>query len=515
MGKINPCIDMLATNHALFIRLLTIKLFLFSTGACAYLENAETEQKPNIVFLMIDDLGWQDLGFMGSNYYKTPNIDALAAQGMTFTNAYASGPNCAPTRASLMSGQYPSRHGIQTVFRSNTKAAGFRYAQKVTTPATLRDLDTRHTTLAEAFKAAGYRTAHMGKWHLGEDEHTNPLAQGFDINIGGNSSGAPRGGYFSPYNNPNLRDGPKGEYLSDRLTNEALTFIGKNNAKPFFLYLSYYAVHTPLQGKTEKIARYNAVPKTRQQGKPVYAAMVESVDENIGKLLTELKRLRLDKNTIVVFTSDNGGHYPATSMPSLRNAKGTLYEGGIRIPLTVRWPGVIAPQSKSDRPVITIDHYPTLLELANIKTPKNVVLDGTSLAPILRGESSFERNTLYWHFPFYLRTHRKTPENDIKIWRQRPASVIREGNYKLIEYLDFGGIELYDLADDLRESHNLALQRPELALRLRKKLFAWRLSLNIAPTLPDNPHFNSQYTERTPSITWQQILDRSHNRRQE
>ncbi|MFQ5735023.1 MAG: sulfatase, partial [Planctomycetaceae bacterium] len=277
---------------------------------------------PNVVFFLIDDLGWKDAGFMGSRFYDTPNVDRMARQGMVFTDAYSNGPNCAPTRACLMSGQYSPRHGIYTVGRSARGSAPFRKLIPTPNRTVLAD---KVVTLAESLKGAGYVTAHMGKWHLGADAKT----QGFDVNIGGNRSGSPRGGYFSPYRNPQLPDGPKGEYLTDRLTDEALKFLDANREKPFFLYLAHYAVHTPIQAKPDLTAKYRKRKADKYHNNAKYAAMIDSVDQSVGRVLKKLDDLKLADDTIVIYTSDNGGHGPVTSMHPLRGSKGMLYEGGV------------------------------------------------------------------------------------------------------------------------------------------------------------------------------------------
>jgi len=339
--------------------------------------------KPNIVFILIDDMGWRDVGFMGSKYYETPNIDKLASQGVVFTNAYANAANCAPTRACIMSGQYTPRHGIYTVNNSDRGNAKLRKLVPTKNTTVLAD---SNVTVTEALKSAGYVCAHIGKWHLGDD----PKTQGFDINIGGNQAGHPRS-YFSPYKNEDLPDGPVGEYLTDRLTDEALKFIETTKTRPFFLYLPHYAVHSPIQSKPEMQVKYKNKEPSLGHHNPKYAAMIESVDKGVGRIMHKLDELGIAENTVVFFFSDNGGVKKTTSMEPLRGGKGCYYEGGVREPTTVRWPGVVEPGTTCDTPIIGIDFYPTLLDIAGAKKPAGKLLDGVSLVPLLRGGTIPER----------------------------------------------------------------------------------------------------------------------------
>ena len=331
--------------------------------------SAQEQNKPNILFILIDDMGWKDVGFMGSDFYETPNVDKLSKQGMVFTNAYANAPNCAPTRTCLISGQYTPRHGIYTV---NNSDRGKAERRKIIPIKNNVELAAENVSIGETIKSAGYATAQMGKWHLGDKEGTSPEGQGFDLNVGGNLKGHPRS-YFSPYQNPNLEDGPKGEHLCDRLTNEAIKFVEKNKSNPFFLYLPYYSVHTPVQAKKEVIAKYekkkadNEAKRIKTQHNfPKYAAMIETLDTNIGRLLAKVDELKLTENTIVVFFSDNGGLSYTPSTP-LRGTKGMIYEGGIREPMIVRWPKEIKAGTTCDVPVIGVDFYPTLAAAAGAK----------------------------------------------------------------------------------------------------------------------------------------------------
>ena len=431
---------------------------------------------PNIILIYIDDLGWNDVGFNGSRFYETPHIDALARSGIVFSNAYANAPNCAPSRASLMTGQYTPRHKIYTVGRS---ARGQEEDRQMIPAANTLMLANEYETLAEKLREAGYATAHVGKWHLGGDGF-HPEDQGFDVNIGGYASGSPRGGYFPPYQNEKLPDGPSNEYLTDRLTEEALAFMGRNATRSFFLHLAHYAVHTPIQAKSELIAKYERKVPTDAQDNPTYAAMIESMDQSVGRVLEQLDSLGLTQNTVVIFSSDNGGAMQATSNAPLRGFKGMLYEGGIRVPLAVRWLGTIAPGRVDDSPVIGSDLYPTLLDIADATPPSHPV-DGISLKPLLiNHEAVAVPRSLYWHFPAYL----ESPSGFPGPWRTTPVGAIRRGQYKLIEFFETGEVELYDLASDIGESVNLAPLQPALAEDLRARLGAWREAIGADMPTP-------------------------------
>ena len=439
--------------------------------------------KPNIVLIYIDDYGWRDVGFNGTKFYETPNADRIAREGMIFRSAYSNGPNCAPSRACLMSGLYSPRHGIYTVANSDRGKAPLRKIIPTKNTTVLAD---EFVTMAEALKAGGYTTATMGKWHLGKD----PTTQGFDINIAGREWGSPSGGgYHSPYKYPNLVNKQKGEYLTDRLGNEAAKFIEEHKDKPFFLYLTHYAVHTPIQAKPELTSKYQMKPTVDQQTNAKYAAMIESMDDSVGTVLDTLDRLKLADNTIVVFYSDNGGHAGATSNAPLRGSKGMLYEGGIRVPMAVRWPGVAAPGSVCEEPVIGIDLYPTLLEATKTKRPAKAQLDGSSLIPLLKdAEARLFRPALYWHFPAYLQgsTRRHGP------FRTTPSGAVRMGDWKLIEYFDDGTLELYNLTKDMGETSNLAEQQPKQTARLHAMLKAWRRATDAPVPTEMNPQFDPE-----------------------
>jgi len=439
------------------------------------------QAKPNIVLYFIDDLGWTDVSFMGSKYYETPHVDQLSKEGMKFMSAYANAPNCAPSRACLLSGQYGPRHGIYTVGNSDRGKAQFRKLIPTKNTTVLAD---RFVTIAESLQSAGYVTATMGKWHLG----TDPTTQGFDVNIAGKHWGSPSGGgYHSPYNYPNLVNREKGEYLTDRLGQEACKFIEANKDKPFFLYLTHYAVHTPIQSKPGLKAKYQKKNPVGGHKNAAYAGMIESMDDSIGAVQATLKRLKLEENTVVIFFSDNGGHGGVTSNAPLRGSKGMLYEGGIREPLVVKWPGVTKPGAVCNEPVIGVDLYPTFLEMAGARRPKNYQLDGLSIAQLLRDSTaSLDRKALHWHFPCYLQgyTTRHGP------FRTTPAAAIRMGDWKLIEFFENGKLELYNLKNDLSEKNNLAQKMPAKTKELHAAMLKWRKSVKAPVPTEKNPLYD-------------------------
>ena len=435
----------------------------------------------NVVFFLIDDMGWTDAGCYGSTLYETPNIDRLAVEGMRFTDAYAACPVCSPTRASIMAGKYPARLGI-TNFGS-------------------KPLPLEETTLAEAFKEAGYTTFFAGKWHIGGDAEFWPEHQGFDINKGGNGTGSPAGGYFSPYKNPRLESGPAGEYLTDRLTDESLRFLDAHRDKPFLLYLSHYAVHTPLQAKAEVIRKYEAKlaknppkgPLLRDEGpkaetglvqrNSTFAAMVDSVDQSVGRVMRKLDELGIADHTAIVFMSDNGGlstlvknrglskNPPTCNLP-LRAGKGWLYEGGIREPMIVKWPGVAKPGSTCQVPVTSTDFYPTLLEMAGLPPRPKQHVDGISFVSLLKGGASLPRKAIFWHYPHHHGSG------------SVPSGAVRAGDWKLIEFYEEKRIELYTLKDDIGESRNLADAKPKKRRELHALLDGWREQIGAAIPAP-------------------------------
>jgi arylsulfatase A-like enzyme len=461
---------------------------LFCTVNIACQSQKSVTSKPNIIFILMDDLGWNNVGFMGSTYYETPNIDSLARNGIIFTSAYSNGPNCAPSRACFLTGQYSPRHGIYTVANSERGKSKLRKIIPVTNKTILYS---NAVTIAEMLKPAGYICASIGKWHMGDDPEYGPLAQGFDVNIAGNHNGSPPNGYFAPYKLPYLEQAPQDEYLTDRLTGEAIQFIESHKEKPFFLYLSHYAVHTPLQAPEDLIEKYKKKPDHSGKINPVHAAMLECVDTGIGKIIRELKELQLDDNTVIFFFSDNGGVTWITSMAPLRGGKGMLYEGGIRVPMFVYWPGKIRPGTRCDVPVAGIDFLPTFLELAGIPITDFRSFDGISILPLLQGQQELNREALFWHFPAYLEARNNLPEGARDpYFRTRPAAVIRMGNWKLIEYFEEGDLELYNLKDDLSEKYNMAQQYPDITKNLLNVMQQWRKLTGAPVPSEKNPDYD-------------------------
>jgi arylsulfatase A-like enzyme len=438
------------------------------------------ERKPNIILILADDLGKHDLGNTGSTFYETPNIDELAKQGTKFSQ-FTVNQNCAPTRASLMSGQYSTRTGIYTVGSGNRGKTENRMLNAAPNE---HDLSPSIYALPKALRDAGYRTALIGKWHLGTNG-SSPESHGFQVNIAGSSKGHPPS-YFSPYKLPNLTDGPAGEYLTDRLTDEAVKFIETNKSRPFFLYLSHYAPHTPLQAKPELVAKYKAKPVTGAHSNAVYAAMIESMDQSVGRVVKKLGSLGLSKSTLVIFMSDNGGVERITSNAPLRSVKGSLYEGGIRVPFIAKFPGVIPIGKVNTQPANAVDIYPTLLEVAGIGAPSGQIQDGISIWSEMNrtAPADFTRGPIFWHLPGYLES-KGTPG---VLWRTTPCGAIREGDYKLIEYFEDGRLELYNLKQDLGETKNLASSKPAVAKKLHDKLVAWRKATNAKMPTP-NPDY--------------------------
>jgi arylsulfatase A-like enzyme len=459
--------------------------------------------KPNFICILMDDMGWADLGCYGSSFHETPNLDRLAAEGMRFTDAYASCPVCSPTRASWMSGRYPARVGVTNFIGGQTRG------RLLEAPYT-RYLPSEEKTIAARLREEGYQTWHVGKWHLGSRDYW-PDRHGFDVNVAGCDHGMPPHGYFSPWQIPNLADGPPGEYLTDRLTDEAIRLIERAGEQPFYLNLCYYAVHIPIQAKEPTIERFRAKAqdlgldeaKTFEEGDffpcehkkdkrivrrllqsdPAYAAMVWSVDENVGRLLAALEAAGKADDTVVLFTSDNGGTATAEGSPTcnapLVEGKGWMYEGGTREPLIVHAPGLTAPGSRCDVPVTTTDFYPTLLELASLPLDPRQHCDGVSILPLLRGQAELPREAIFWHYPHYGNQG------------GTPGCSVRAGDHKLIEFFEdpgAPGLELYNLREDVGEERNLAGDMPDLAAELHAKLVEWRESVGAKLPRP-NPEF--------------------------
>ncbi len=430
-------------------------------------------EKPNIVLLLVDDLGWNDVGFMGSKYYETPNIDKLSRQGMVFTNAYAACAVSSPTRASLQTGRYPARIGITDWIRARfqinaselkSKAAyEENVGRKLRTPSNPFWMESGEITIAEVLRQSGYFTCHIGKWHLGTDDYY-PEKQGYDLNIGGSDMGQPVN-YFDPYTNqkgvgfPNLPSRQKGEYLVDRLADELKVVIEQHKESPFFINMCYYAVHNPLMGKQEIIEKYKLKNGFNGQNNPVYAAMVESMDQAVGKLMNTLKENNLLDNTVVIFLSDNGGLTGPTDNSPLRSGKGYPYEGGIRVPMIVYWKNRVQKDSKCDLPVSTIDILPTICAITGSPLPKSE-LDGRDISPVF-SSGKLDLVPLFWHFPHY--------RGDDVV----PYSIIRDGEWKLIKRYEGVGFELYNLTNDLGEKIDLAEKYPEKVAEMNDKLIDW------------------------------------------
>ena len=466
-------------------------------------QNETIGPPPNVVFILIDDLGWMDTGIYGSSFYETPHIDRLAAGGMRFSQFYTAGSVCSPTRASIMTGKHPARLHI-------TNWIGGEQRGRLLQADYLRQLSLQEVTIGEAFEGAGYLTGYIGKWHLGREGYL-PDSQGFDFIKAVNQAGQP-GSYFYPYKNesrpitdvPDLDNGREGEYLTDRLTDEALAFLTANKDTSFVLFLSHYAVHTPLQSKADLTEKYGNKASTltpldspaffqesnlgttkQRQDHAVYAGMIHSMDESVGRILDCLDELDLTDFTVVFFASDNGGlstlasgrtTAPTANLP-LRAGKGWLYEGGIRAPMIVRWPGKIAVGSATDVPAMSTDFYPTLLEIARLPQRPQQHRDGTSLLPVLRQKGTLLRDTLYWHFPHYHGSG------------NRPSGAVRAGAYKLIEWFEDNRTELYHLGEDIGETRDLSADMPEKAAELLDALHAWRHEIGAGMPTP-NPYWN-------------------------
>lgn len=449
--------------------------------------------KPNIVLFLIDDLGWRDLACYGSTLYETPHIDRLARDGMKFTAGYAACCVCSPTRAALLTGKYPARLHLTDIIQAVPPADA-----KLRTPDWTHYLRLEETTIAEALRPAGYATAHIGKWHLGghapysangDLREGDPQNQGFDVNIAGSDQGQPPD-YFFPYKRkvtlprgpngeqqevefdiPRMPGGQPGDFLTERLTADAEHFIRQHHERPFFLFFSHFTVHTAmgarLQARPEQIDKYEQRLKERPdepQRNAIYAAMIESLDESVGRILRLLEELKIDDRTVVIFTSDNGALQGTTSLAPLRGWKGTAYEGGHRVPLIFKWPDVIRPGSVTDVPASSVDLFPTILEMAGVTRGAENRIDGESLTPILRQTGGLRRDAVYWHYPHYG-------------YATKPFGAVRRGDYKLIEYFENGDLELYNLREDITESKNLATAHPVVAREMHERLATWRRSV--------------------------------------
>ncbi len=433
-------------------------------------------EPPNIIFILVDDMGYGDAAVYGSGTNHTPNINRLAADGMRFTDAYAAAPNCSPTRASILTGKWPARLGITQYLPGNQRATR---RKKMLQPDLSPGLLPREITIAEALKDAGYRSASIGKWHLGGKEYL-PERQGFDVNFGGGPQGHHRT-MFSPYKGLNIPDTPPGEYLTDRLTEEAVNFIAETRDRPFLLYLSHYAVHHPVQGKEALVQKYREKMPEGSAMNPQFAAMLESVDRSLGEIRAKLAQRRLLENTVIFFFSDNGGVLKqGADNGAFRAGKGWLYEGGIREPLIVSWPGRIPAGSECRTPVSSIDFFPTILHLAGSgPAPSDGSVDGVDLTPLLLENRPLKREALYWHYPHY--SNAGSP----------PCGAIRRGKYKLLEFFEDGHLELYDLEKDAGETENLAARMPEKTAELHRLLVEWRSRTGAEMPVP-NPDYGKE-----------------------
>jgi arylsulfatase A-like enzyme len=468
--------------------LAVITLFML-VSASIRSSAAPAPRPPNIIFFLIDDWGWTDAACYGSKLYETPNIDRLASQGMKFTQAYAACTVCSPTRAAVMTGKYPARLHITDWIAGHRRPFG-----KLKIPDWTMQLPLEEKTIADELKTRGYRTGSFGKWHLGT-EAFYPEHHGFDVNFGGCHLGSP-GNYFPPYGIPVIKDEQPGEFLSDRITREAVKFVEANKDRPFYAYIPHYAVHTPLAGKPAVIEKYKKKIAAGNyiQTNPVYAALVESVDDSVGAVVAKLAELKLDDNTIIILTGDNGGlsgtvnaqgwRPGPTRNDPLRLGKGSAYEGGVRVPLIVKWPGTTAAGSVNHTPVISVDFFPTILDIVDHSRPNSSaaprtasVVDGESITPLLKGGAKLNRDTIYWHYPHY---HPGSAT---------PYSAIREGDWKLIHFFEDDHVELYNLKDDLSEKTDLASANAKKVTELRSKLIAWRTA--VGAQLPSkNPNFD-------------------------
>lgn len=479
------------------------------------------QKRPNVLFILVDDLGYHDLSFTGSNYYETPNIDSLANKSMIFTQGYAASRVCSPSRASIMTGQFTARHGI-TDWIGAFEGTDWRKKNRndLLLPASYNHkISADNITMAEAFKAADYKTFFAGKWHLG-DEGSHPEDHGFDINVGGWDSGSPKGGYFSPWNNPKLPNKVRGENLSMRLAQETSDFIKSHKDTSFFAFLSFYAVHSPIQTTQSKWQKFRdkaeaqgiadsgfemerVLPFRNVQDNPIYAGLVESMDDAVGHILKTLRELGLTENTIIVFTSDNGGvvsgdNYSTSNLP-LRGGKGHQWEGGIREPYFIYTPWLNSENKTTTYPVTGADFYPTVLDLANIELIPDQHKDGISLKPLFEGKSLPER-PLYWHYPHYGNQGGE------------PSSIIREGKWKLIHYYEDDRQELYNLENDPQEQQNVSNSNPEITKSLKDKLKNWLLEVNANYPEKD-PEYNELLAQKRKINNKTKLLQRLETER--
>ena len=436
--------------------------------------------KPNVVLILADDLGWTDLACFGSDLHETPHLDRLAREGMRFTQSYSACTVCSPTRAALLTGKYPARLHVTDWIPGQMPDN-----PKLLVPDWTKHLPLEEQTIAESFKAAGYVTASIGKWHLGPEQYY-PEQHGFDLNIAGTDKAQPPS-YFAPWKIPTLPEGQDGDYLTDRLGDEAVKFIENARDQPFFLYLPHFAVHTPIQGRADLVKKYQSKLKAGlTHANPAYAAMVESLDATVGRVRAKLDELNVAGRTIIIFTSDNGGRIPTTSNKPLRFGKASAYEGGVRVPLIVHWPGVTKLATTSDTPVITMDLFATLSEMCGMPVARK--MDGISLVPLLRATGELSRDTLFWHYPHH---------QHYQLGGAMPYGAIRSGDFKLIEFFNDLRVELYNVRADLSEQNDLASVLPQKVEELRSRLHAWRQEVGAQMPTP-NPKHDPAKPEYTP-----------------
>ena len=479
------------------MRFSLLKWFEIVIAICLFRPEIQANTRPNILLILADDLGWADVGFNGGDLVETPHLDQLAREGLKFTQAYAPSPVCSPTRAALLTGNAPARLNITIWSEGALQGPTNRLLLQAQS---LHSLPHTETTIATYLQGAGYLTALVGKWHLGDAGHF-PETHGFDINIGGTHWGAPTT-YFWPYRGtgrfgseyryvPHLEFGKPGEYLTDRLTSEAIKVLSQTGTNSFFLYLAHHSPHTPIEAKAEDIKYFTKKLRPGMQHQnPTYAAMIKNLDANIGRVLEHLKLNHHDQNTIVIFTSDNGGYIgidsrlkekiPVTDNFPLRSGKSTCYEGGLRIPLVIRWPGITKPGSVCHEPVLLTDIFPTLLAATQIPGPRTNTCDGIDLMPLLKNPNAkLKREYLYFHYPHYYHAPPTTP-----------VSAIRAGDWKLLRFYEDQHLELYNIREDISEKVDLAKQMPEKARELRDRLDSWLKSVKAAYPLP-NPEYRS------------------------
>jgi arylsulfatase A len=464
-------------------RLLILLLCVLAPPARVLWADAPDTSRPNVIVILADDMGWTDLSCYGSDLYESPHLDQLAADGMRFTANYSACTVCSPTRGALLTGKYPARLHITDWIPGMPPEN-----PKLIVPDFTKQLPHEERTIAEALHGAGYATASIGKWHLGGAAFY-PERHGFGRNIAGTDQPQPRPGFFAPYDIATIEQGPPGEYITDRIGQEAVAFIREHAEQPFFLYLPHFAVHLPIQAKKQLIARFEQkVGRDAGHKNAAYAAMIYSMDETVGLIRDTLAELNIDDRTIIIFTSDNGGRIPTTSNAPLRAGKGSCYEGGVRVPLIVHWPGHTKAGTESDAPAITVDLYPTILKMVGLKPDDAAEIDGVSLTPLLEQTGELAERSLFWHYPHY---------QHYQLEGTTPYGAIRRADHKLIEFYDDHSVELYDLKVDIGERNNLAESSPTIVNSLREELHQWLRAVKAQMPTP-NPNYDATKPEHTP-----------------